>query len=129
MVAVSRGSTAVALLLAAVVCAVATVAARSGLHAVEHLTFPVPVALPDVTLVAGEYTFQVNHVDAGNVVNVRHRQSNRLVFQGFTVAVERPRNLTKSVVFGEAVEGQATPIGAWYPLGESRGSRFVYPNR
>jgi hypothetical protein len=116
----------VALLSVVVVGAVATVAARPGLHAVEHLTFPVPVALPAVTLVAGEYTFQVNHVDAGNVVNVRHRQSNRLVFQGFTMAVERPRGLTKSVVFAEAVEGQATPIAAWYPMGESRGYQFVY---
>lgn len=129
MFVVSQGRVAAALLATAVAFAVATVAGRPTHYAVEHVTFAAPVALPEVTLVPGEYTFQANHVDSGHLVQVRQRHSNRVVYQGFTTGVERTRLLPGSMVFGEPGPGQAPPLVAWYPSGEFRGYRFRYPNQ
>jgi hypothetical protein len=103
-------------------------AASSLFNKLEFLTFSGPVGLPGVTLVAGEYAFEVAHVDSGDVVRVRYRKTNRVSYMGFTHRIERPRSLAmdKSVILGEARAGEAAPILAWFPLDARTGYEFVY---
>jgi hypothetical protein len=118
-------------LLAIVITSAVTVLAVSPMfNTVQYLRFSAPVSLPGVTLDAGEYSFQVNTVDSGNVVQVRARETRRPVFTGFTIPVERPRDLGKGalVTFGEALPGQPRPIRAWFPVEARRGYAFVWPD-
>jgi hypothetical protein len=110
-------------------------AAAAGLHAetvltrLEYLTFRAPVALPGVTLGAGSYAFEVANPDAGDVVRVRNRATNRVAFVGFTFRVQRPAGAGKrtgQVVLGEGRRGEAAPILAWYPVDEDLGYQFIY---
>jgi hypothetical protein len=115
--------------LAVLVTSAVTVLAISPIfNTVQYLTFSAPVALPGVTLEAGEYSFQVNTADSGNVVQVRSRQSRRAVFTGFTLPVERPTALPNDalVTFGEAQPGKPRPIRAWFPIDGNRGYEFLY---
>lgn len=102
--------------------------ASSLFNKLEFLTFSGPVGLPGVTLVAGEYSFEVAHVDSGDVVRVRYRKTNRVTYTGFTNRIERPRSLAmdKSVLLGEARAGEAAPILAWFPIDDRTGYEFVY---
>src|SRR5687768_207317 len=79
----------------------------------NHLTFNGAVALPGVTLPAGTYVFEVVG-NSSDVVRVSSKQG-RHYFLGFTQRIERPA--------GE----RSQPIAAWYPIGSSRGHRFLYP--
>ena len=127
---VERGAL-VALVVVASSLAAGPSTASSLFNKFEFLTFSHPVGLPGVTLVAGEYSFEVAHVDSGDVVRVRYRKTNRVSYLGFTHRVERPRNLAmdKSVLFGEARAGQAMPILAWFPIDARTGYEFVYANQ
>ena len=123
----ARSATAFFVFSALVLTMVGTLAARHALTPTDHLTFKAPVALPGVTLAPGEYSFQVNYVDAGNVVQVRQRASHRLVFQGLTMRVQRPRERKAgSVVLGERRVGEAAPVLVWYPTTTGLGFEFVY---
>ena len=105
--------------------------AGSLYNRLEFLTFSSPVGLPGVTLVAGEYSFEVAHVDSGDVVRVRYRKTNRVTYTGFTHRIERPRSLAmdKSVLLGEARPGEPAPIVAWFPIDARSGYEFVYAGR
>jgi hypothetical protein len=106
---------------------VAMVAARSSYPGEDHLTFKAPVALPGVTLAPGNYSFEVNYVDAGNVVQVHERASRQLVFQGMTMRVPRPRGRKPgSIVLGEHRTGEAAPVLVWYPTASGLGFEFLY---
>lgn len=106
----------------------ASAQAWSSLTRTNHLTFTGAVALPGVVLAPGSYTFESGPVDFDpNLVRVMSRDGRRLLYQGFTAPVSRPRNVTGPVVmFGEAPAGQARPIAEWYPVGRSDGHKFVY---
>ena len=117
--------------LAVLVTTAVTVAAVSPIfNTVQYLKFSAPVALPGVTLEAGEYSFQVNSVDSGNVVQVRSRQTRRAVFTGFTLPIARPRTLATGghVLLGEAARGRPRLIRVWFPAGTKHGYEFVYPD-
>ena len=95
----------------------------------NYLTFNGAVALPGVSLPAGTYVFEVVTANAaGPVVRVSSK-AGRHYFMGFTQVVERPRGgrTTQLVQFGEAPAGTPPPIAEWYPIGSSRGHRFMYP--
>jgi hypothetical protein len=95
----------------------------------EYLTFSGPVQLPGVTLEAGSYIFEVADLaSSSDLIRVRNKATYRVVFAGFTLAVERPADLRRdqSVVFGEAPKGVPPPILAWYPLGERSGHQFIH---
>jgi hypothetical protein len=93
----------------------------------DYVTFRAPVALPGVTLGAGEYSFRVNYVDSGNAVQVRHRESNRLMFLGLTERVLRPASVDAGTFrLGEAREGEAAPVLVWYPTSTMLGFRFLH---
>ncbi len=111
------------------------VAATVGLSAsvrsnrIEYVTFSGPVGLPGVALGTGTYTFEVANAEASaDIIRVRSRATNQVVFLGFTKAAERPRGLAenRSVVLGESRAGVAAPILAWYPTGEQMGHQFLW---
>jgi hypothetical protein len=114
------------------VIAAATVTSLSASvrsNRLEYLTFSGPVSLPGVTLNRGTYTFEVADAEASaDVIRVRNRTTNVVVFLGFTHRVERPKGMSdnRSIVFGEAPRGSAPPIVEWYPGGDITGHQFLY---
>ena len=107
----------------------ATLSASVRSNRIQYLTFSAPVSLPGVTLSRGTYTFEVANPEASaDIVRVRNRATDAVVFLGFTYRVERPKGKAddRSIVFGEAPRGVAPPILEWYPGGEVTGHQFRY---
>ena len=95
-----------------------------------YLTFARTVRVPGATLTSGTYIFElVGSFAAPGVVRVSSRDRKVSYFMGFTKAVERPRDLRSdaSVTLGEPGRGEPPPIDVWWPIGESSGRQFVYP--
>lgn len=94
------------------------------------VTLSQAMALPNVTLPPGTYTFEVlNPTSSADVVVVKGGGARgRVRFLGLTRRAERPRNLPANQVlsFGEAPAGEPLPIIAWYPVGFSSGHQFIY---
>jgi hypothetical protein len=95
------------------------------------LTISHAMALPNVTLQPGTYTFEVLNPDStADVVVVRGGgRANDVRFLGVTRRVDRPRSLAanQALSFGEAPRpGEPMPITAWYPIGFSSGHQFIY---
>ena len=93
------------------------------------LTFSGAVALPNGTIGAGTYTFEVaNPVSGGDIVSVRTKD--RVCYLGFTKRIERPRGMRDDqlVSLGESRIGVAPPVLAWYPTSETRGYEFIFRN-
>ncbi len=95
----------------------------------NYLRFSKPVALPGVTLAAGEYTFEAAEGNP-DVVRVRHRATGDARFLGFTRSVARPAGMPdgRLVTFGEAKAGSPPPVAAWYESGSTQGHQFIYEN-
>src|SRR5262245_4300732 len=83
------------------------------------LTFSKPVSLPNVTLAAGTYVFELADPDSSRrIVRVRGKEDYRHVyFSGFTYRIARPAGLSadRLVLLGESAAGAAPPILAWFP--------------
>ena len=94
----------------------------------ETLRFERATLLPGVTLPAGDYTFEVSHVERGHLVRVRAGRTDRVVYAGYARATERPRGLkaNKSVIFGEAGPDEPLPILGWFPRDRVVGYEFDY---
>lgn len=108
---------------------VATLSASVRSNRVEYLTFSGPVGLPGVTLARGTYAFEVANPEASaDVIRVRNRTTDAVVFLGFTKLTERPKEMAinRSVRLGEARSGMAAPILGWYPTGDRVGHEFQY---
>jgi hypothetical protein len=93
----------------------------------NHLTFSGPVSLPGVTLPRGTYTFEMIPLHP-DIVRVLSRDGSRVYFTGFTMRVGRPAGLSadRLVTLTEMPRGVAPRVEAWYPIGQSTGSRFIY---
>jgi hypothetical protein len=107
-------------------------AARTASGSIPHtnyLTFSAPFSLPGVSLPAGTYVFDVMAVGSSDVVRVSSRDGLRTYLTAFTVRVERPKGLpsTRQIVFNEVAAGVTPPVKTWFPIGQSIGHRFVYP--
>ena len=114
---------------AVVAVLVMAASAQAWTSRINHVTFSGAVALPGVTLSAGTYTFELAPPSGGlDVVRVTSRDGQRVFYTGFTQAVMRPAGLGSEdiVTFGEARQGQAPPIDAWFPVGSPTGRRFLY---
>jgi hypothetical protein len=124
-----RNLTVAALAVALLAAGISTTTAWSSAR-VNHLTFSGAVALPGVILPAGTYVFElVVPGSTGDVVKVSSKKDGRHYFMAFTQRIERPaaRRSASPATFGEASAGMPPPITAWYPVGSSRGHRFIYP--
>jgi hypothetical protein len=108
--------------------AVGSVHAGGSVARTAHITFSGPVSLPGVTLGTGTYIFELTDpMSSLDVVTVMDRNRSRVYYSGFTQQVPRPAGAVQPVSIGEAPEGFAPKIIAWYPEGDSMGHRFVYP--
>jgi hypothetical protein len=94
----------------------------------NNLTFSKAVMLPGITLTAGTYVFESGPGGTNpNIVRVISENRQKLYYLGFTNAIVRPWGHEPSVLtFGEAANGAATPILAWYPVGSNQGHEFLY---
>jgi hypothetical protein len=82
-----------------------------------------------VTMPAGRYLFEVVNPGGGNLDVVRVSSADRRIvyYTGFTHGVRRPRtDRDRFITFGEPVDGAATPIRRWYPIGRAAGHEFIY---
>lgn len=87
------------------------------------------VALPGVVLPPGEYRFEIANSDtSADVVRVSDPARTHVHYMGATIRIERPASLRNGTTFslGEAPEGAAVPIRAWFPMGQSFGYQFVH---
>jgi hypothetical protein len=110
--------------------AVATVSGASSLAVrTNYLTFSGAVALPGVTLPRGTYMFEAVDLHPG-VVRVLSRDGSRTFFMGLTRGVTRPAELHagRLVTFAETARDVPPRIQAWYPVGDSLGRQFIYPD-
>jgi hypothetical protein len=95
----------------------------------NHLTFSGAVALPGVTLPRGTYTFEVVELHP-DIVRVLSRDGSRVYFMGFTATVVRPadQGADRLVTLAETSRSVRPRIDTWYPIGQSTGRRFIYPD-
>ena len=116
---------------AALVALLASVPAGAA-HDMQHttyLSFSGAVALPGVTLPAGDYTFELALPAASlNTVLVTSRARHRVVFLGVTRPVERAAGggTAPLVTLGEVRDGAPPPVRAWFPDGSVTGQEFIY---
>jgi hypothetical protein len=91
--------------------------------------FSGPVALPGVTLPAGQYLFRLaDPTTSGKVVQVLSGDGRTPYGLFFTLAAERPEPAaTPEVRFMETAAGMPTAVKTWWYPGERRGFEFVYP--
>jgi hypothetical protein len=103
-------------------------ASATSLTKATYLTFSGPVALPGVTLSAGEYLFELaDPYSTRKVVRVTNRLRSRVYLTAITRPVPRPGGLRDGLVtLGEARPGSPRPITAWFPENESVGYGFIY---
>src|SRR5262245_28785342 len=97
----------------------------------NNLTFSGPVRLPGVTLAAGTYIFERIEPTNPDVIVVRSADRRKVYFMASTDRLDRPAELPRNrrVILGEATQGMAPPILAWYPESERKGHAFIYGTR
>jgi hypothetical protein len=92
-------------------------------------TFSGPVALPGVTLPAGQYVFRLADPNSsGRVVQVLNADGTKPFGLFFTVPAERlePAS-TPEVRFMETASTAPAAIRTWWYPGERRGHEFIFP--
>ncbi|MGE3512248.1 MAG: hypothetical protein AB7N65_25575 [Vicinamibacterales bacterium] len=122
-------NTSLAMLAGAVVMGAMAVSAQAQtLDDRAYFAFSAPVSIPGATLPAGEYIFRVVDWDTGGrVVQVLDRHALTPMGMFFTQTVRRPEPAgTAEVTLGEAPEGTARSIAAWWQPGEEWGRGFQY---
>jgi hypothetical protein len=92
-------------------------------------TFSGPVAMPGVTLPAGQYVFRLANPGAGgNVVQVLSADGTKPYGLFFSMRAERfEPAATPEVRFMETAPGTPAAIKTWWYAGEQSGYEFVYP--
>jgi len=92
-------------------------------------TFSGPVALPGVTLPAGQYLFRLaDPASSRKVVQVLSADGKTPYGMFFSLPAERfePAS-TPEVQFMETASGMPAAINAWWYAGERSGYQFMYP--
>jgi len=91
-------------------------------------TFSAPVAVPGVTLPAGQYLFRVADTTSRNVVQVLSGDGTKPLAQFFAMRATRPQPAEEPEVrFMETGPGMPAAIRTWWYPGETAGYEFVYP--
>jgi hypothetical protein len=108
----------------------ATAAGHASSANRSMLTFSGAVALPNGTIGAGTYTFEVVNLETGGGDVVSVRTKDRVCYLGFTRRIERPRGMRDDqlVSLGESRIGVPPPVLAWYPTSDTRGYEFIFHN-
>jgi hypothetical protein len=105
------------------------VSSASTFSKTTYLKFSGAVALPGVTLNAGEYVFElVNPDTSSNVVRVMNRERSRVHLTALTRPTYRPAKANRgaTATLGEGRSGSPPPVKAWFPEGEITGYEFIY---
>ena len=117
-------------------CAVACVAGLSVATAFAQtpdkrtlFTFSGPVAMPGVTLPAGQYLFRLADPNtSGNVVQVLSADGKKPYGMFFSLRSERFEAAPKPEVrFMETAKGMPAAIKTWWYPGETTGYEFIFP--
>ena len=119
-----------------VACAVALVAGTYVATAFAQtpdkrtlFTFSGPVAMPGVTLPAGQYLFRLaDPMTSGKVVHVLSADGTKPYGMFFSYPAERFEAASKPEVrFMETAKGMPAAIKTWWYPGERTGYEFIYP--
>jgi hypothetical protein len=110
-------------------CVVATPSTAQTLDKRTLFTFSGPVAMPGVTLSAGQYLFRLANPESGrNVVQVLSADGTKPYGMFFSMRAERVEPAaTPEVRFMETAAGMPAAIKTWWYPGERSGYEFVYP--
>jgi hypothetical protein len=110
-------------------CVLATPSTAQPADKRTLFTFSGPVAMPGVTLPAGEYLFRLANPDSGrSVVQVLSADGTKPYGMFFSMAAERLEPASAPEVrFMETAAGMPAAIRTWWYPGERRGYEFVYP--
>jgi len=94
-----------------------------------RFTFSGPVALPGVTLPAGQYLFRIaDPTSSMRVIQVLNGDGTKPYGLFFAIPAERPQaSATPEVRFMETAEGMPSAIRTWWYPGERGGFEFIYP--
>ena len=114
---------------AAFVCLMATAVSAQPFDKRTLFTFSGPVALPGVTLPAGQYLFRLADPNADpRVIQVLDAVGRKPYGMFFTLPTERPDPASKPEVrFMETASGMPAAIRTWWYPGERRGYEFIFP--
>ena len=117
-------------------CFVALVGVLAGastramnLNSASYITLPNAVRLPNVTLPAGNYIFELANPETGrDVVRVLSRDRTRTFAIHLTYAVSRPNtgNMKSTLTLGERAAGMPPEVKVWFPENASVGRAFIY---
>ena len=111
------------------VCLMAAPVAAQPADKRTLFTFSGPVALPGVTLPAGQYLFRLaDPTGSSRIVQVLNREGNKPFGLFFTIPAERldPAS-TPEVLFMETASGNPQAIRTWWYPGERTGFEFIFP--
>lgn len=118
------------LMMAAAALACLTVAPASAQPTDKRtiFTFSGPVAMPGVTLPAGQYLFRLPSSENGRVVQVLSADGTKPYGLFFALPAERPTPApSPEVRFMETASDMPAAIKTWWYPGDRRGFEFVYP--
>ena len=95
----------------------------------SYMTFSQSVAIPGMTLPAGEYMFRLPSRDNSRMVlQVLSKDGSHVYGMFLTRPTSRDEATDDPTVsFHESPEGTASPIRAWFYAGERFGLEFAYP--
>jgi len=111
------------------VCLTAAAASAQPFDKRTLFTFSGPVALPGVTLPAGQYLFKLaNPNSSTKVVQVLNADGTKPYGLFFTIAAERLEPASAPEVrFMETASGTPAAIRTWWYPGERTGYEFIFP--
>jgi hypothetical protein len=111
------------------VCLMAAPVSAQPLDKRTLFTFSGPVALPGITLPAGQYLFRLADPDSSrSIVQVLNADGTKPYALFFTVPAERPEPAsTPEVRFMETPSDAPAAIRTWWYPGERRGYEFIFP--
>ena len=111
------------------VCLTAAPVSAQPLDKRTLFTFSGPVALPGVTLPAGQYLFRLADPNSSSkVVQVLNADGTKPYGLFFTIAAERLEPASSPELrFMETASGMPAAIRTWWYPGERRGYEFIFP--
>src|SRR5688572_2480078 len=110
-------------------CVMDTPSAAQTIDKRTLFTFSGPVAMPGITLPAGQYLFRLANPDTSrNVVQVLSADGTKPVGLFFALPAERfEPTSTPEVRFMETPAGTPAAIRTWWYPGQRTGYEFIYP--